>query len=68
MPIIQQLNEIDITPEKFLQACSDNELKETLLLLNSKQYASRIQLDDSVTDVEYQLRDVYREIKEYKEK
>lgn len=64
MPTIKLTNEIEITPEKFLRACSDNELKETLLLLNSKQYASRIHLDDSVTDVEYKLRDISRELKE----
>ena len=35
MPKIPQLNVIDITPEKFLRECSQVELRETELLLQS---------------------------------
>lgn len=62
MPKIRQVNEIDITPEKFLRGCTDDELKETLLLLNTKQYASRIRLDED-SDIAYNLRDVAKELK-----
>lgn len=35
MPKINQLNVIDVTPEKFLRECSPEELRETELLLQS---------------------------------
>jgi hypothetical protein len=35
MPKINQLNVIDVTPEKFLRECSVSELIETELLLQS---------------------------------
>ncbi|MBD9177929.1 MAG: hypothetical protein EGP82_01935 [Odoribacter splanchnicus] len=63
MPIIEQINNIYITPEKFLRACSDLELKETLLLLNMKEFAGRIQLDDD-DPVECQFRDIDRQLKQ----
>jgi len=40
MPTINQTNTIDITPERFLNACSDNEIRELGLLLNSKRFDS----------------------------
>lgn len=61
MPFIRQVNEIEITPEKYLRGCTDDELKETLLLLNSKQYASRIRLEED-SEIEYGLRDVAKEL------
>lgn len=42
MPIIAQLNQIDITPEKFLNACSPEELYEVQLLLSSARYQEQI--------------------------
>ncbi|WP_304015780.1 hypothetical protein [Nonlabens dokdonensis] len=38
MPVINQTNSIDVTPEKFLNACSDVELYETWLKLLSPPY------------------------------
>ncbi len=38
MPKIRQLNEIDITPERYLKACSPDELKELDILLSSPYY------------------------------
>jgi hypothetical protein len=42
MPNITQTNYIHITPEKFLDACSDLELMELDLLLTSPRYQNRI--------------------------
>lgn len=42
MPKIQKIFEVDVTPEKFLNACSREELIELELLLNSNYYKSRI--------------------------
>lgn len=42
MPKINQLNTIDITPEKFLNACSPEELYELQLLLSSAKYQEQI--------------------------
>lgn len=43
MPIIHQQNSIDITPEKFLRACSVDELIELELLLSSNWVQHRIE-------------------------
>lgn len=42
MPTIHQQNSIDITPEKFLRACSVDELIELELLLSSNWVQHRI--------------------------
>ena len=55
------------TPECFLEQCSDAELKKTLLLLNSKRYATRINLSRS-DKVEYSLVDVAKEMEAYNDK
>jgi len=38
MPQITQVNTLDISPEKFLNACSKLELYETWLLMQSNRY------------------------------
>ncbi|RVU01111.1 hypothetical protein EOD41_10885 [Mucilaginibacter limnophilus] len=42
MPKITANHEIDITPERFLKACTDMELFELDLLLQSPRFANRI--------------------------
>jgi hypothetical protein len=42
MPTITQQNFIDITPEKFLEACSPVELMELDLLLGSPRFQARL--------------------------
>ncbi len=42
MPEITKVFTIQVTPERFLEACSDNELKELDLLLASERYQRRI--------------------------
>jgi len=43
MPTINQLHTIDITSEKFLAACSPQELYELQLQLDSPRYQLQIQ-------------------------
>ncbi|WP_299576618.1 hypothetical protein [uncultured Sunxiuqinia sp.] len=43
MPKIQQVFEIDITPEKFLRNCSRVELIELQLLLSSPHYQHQME-------------------------
>ena len=43
MPKIQKIFEIDVTPEKFLNACSAVELQEVVYLLESQKYQQKIQ-------------------------
>lgn len=42
MPKINQILTIDITPEKFLSNCSQSELQEIDLLIQSEFYLKRI--------------------------
>ncbi len=42
MPKHTQVITIEITPERFLENCSDDELKEIDLLIQSERYQSRI--------------------------
>jgi hypothetical protein len=42
MPKLTQVFNIDITPERFLENCSDIELKELDLLIQSERYQSRL--------------------------
>ncbi len=42
MPVINQTNQIDITPEKFLDACSDSELMEVDILIQSNRFVQRL--------------------------
>ena len=42
MPEITKVFQVDITPERFLDACSDNELKEINLLIQSERFQNRI--------------------------
>lgn len=43
MPKITQVYSIDITPEKFLENCSDLELMEIDMLIQSKRFQERIE-------------------------
>ncbi|WP_281237866.1 hypothetical protein [Flavobacterium praedii] len=42
MPTLTKVLTVTVTPEQFLENCSDNELKELDLLIQSPRYASRI--------------------------
>lgn len=42
MPEIIKVMYVDITPERFLDACSDEELKEIDLLIQSTRFQNRI--------------------------
>ena len=42
MPEITKVFQVDITPERFLDACSDEELKEIDLLIQSERFQNRI--------------------------
>ena len=42
MPTHIKVITIDISPERFLENCSDGELKEIDLLIQSERYQSRI--------------------------
>lgn len=42
MPKIQKIFQLDVTPEKFLDACSSDELIELELLLGSSKYQKKI--------------------------
>ena len=42
MPKHTQVINIEITPERFLESCSDDELKEVDLLIQSERYQMRI--------------------------
>ena len=43
MPQINKLFTLDVTPAKFLDACTAEELIELQMLLNSSKYQSKIQ-------------------------
>ena len=42
MPEITKVFQVNITPERFLDACSDAELKEIDLLIQSPRFQNRI--------------------------
>jgi len=42
MPKISKVFKIEITPERFIDACSDTELKELDLLLQSPRFQQRL--------------------------
>ncbi len=42
MPSITKIFQVDITPERFLDACSDEELKEIDLLIQTERFQNRI--------------------------
>ena len=42
MPEIIKVMYVDITPERFLDACSDEELKEIDLLIQTERFQNRI--------------------------
>ncbi len=50
MPRISKAFNLEITPEQFLRNCSDIELMETTLLLQTKEYQDKMD-EGSVDDV-----------------
>lgn len=42
MPQIQKIFTLEVTPEKFLNACSPQELKEVELLLSSPRFQTKL--------------------------
>lgn len=42
MPTLTKVLTVTVTPEQFIENCSDNELKELDLLIESPRYANRI--------------------------
>jgi len=44
MPTLNKVFTLTITPEQFLENCSDLELKELDLLIQSERYQSRIRI------------------------
>ena len=63
MPYIRQYMELDITPEKFLEACSADELQEIEILIASPRYQRKMNnvqsyhqtnLIDSIEELESQ--------------
>ena len=49
MPKINQINLIEITPEKFLEACSPLELREIDRLISSPRFRVRMDQPDPKT-------------------
>lgn len=42
MPFIHYVNQIDVTPERFLRECSVEELIEVQLLLDGAEYQNKM--------------------------
>ena len=42
MPKITEINQINVDPQKFLDACSPTELREVELLLSSNYYQDKM--------------------------
>ncbi|MDB4920777.1 hypothetical protein [Mucilaginibacter sp.] len=55
MPTIQQQNNIVITPEKFLEACSQNELREIEILIFSPRFQQTIQAEGILQTINKQI-------------
>ncbi len=53
MPAINQLNSIDISVEKFLNACSQVELREVEILINSPHFQQRMNQADQETETDF---------------
>lgn len=52
MPKIQKIFILDVNPEKFLEACSGEELMELELLLSSQRFQTRIDVHKKLKSVE----------------
>lgn len=57
MPRISYAQMIDISPERFLEACSVDELQETLLLINSAKFINKIREAEKMANVEEEPED-----------
>lgn len=42
MPEIQKIFKLEVTPERFLEACSDQELTELDMLIQKPKYQKRV--------------------------
>ena len=56
MPRISYAQMIDISPERFLEACSVDELQETLLLLNGARFMNKMK-EAEIENVEEEAED-----------
>lgn len=65
MPRISYVQLIDISPEKFLEACDPAELHETLLLLNTPRFSNKMKegVQDPEEDILEAQKDDPRQIK-----
>lgn len=65
MAKIENIQVIEVNPEKFLRACSDTELMEVWLLLQRKEFGSKIVINDDVGN-EYMtgIREICAEVEE----
>ncbi len=50
MPKVQKIFNLEVTPDKFLRACSATELREVELLLSSKTYQNKMNRIGSKTE------------------
>lgn len=57
MPRVSCTQMIDISPERFLEACSVEELQEVLLLINSERFVNKIRVAENVVNVEEEPED-----------
>lgn len=57
MPRISYAQMIDISPERYLEACSVDELQEILLLINSARFISKIREAEKMVNVEEEMED-----------
>lgn len=57
MPRISYAQMIDISPERYLEACSVDELQEILFLINSARFISKIREAEKMANVEEKMED-----------
>lgn len=50
MPKVQKVFNLEVTPEKFLNACDGAELVELIMLLNSTKYQERLKKHQEFCD------------------
>lgn len=53
MPKIQKSFELEITPERFLDACSNEELQEIDLLIQSPRFRARLTAEKRQTKLKF---------------
>ncbi len=63
MPTLTKVLTVSVTPEQFLENCSDLELKELDLLIQSPRYANRINQKKEIGYIQNEKQDEIKEIK-----